>query len=78
MGENNLGQVLSGTWTDLGDGNIKLEWSAGFIWATVTGEFSLSGGGSLDTATTLAGTQSLLVLGYEEVVTTDGFRTFPE
>jgi len=83
-GEDIFGSPMSGTWTDRGDGTITMEYRISrFPFAGITdvligwAEVQLSGGTTVDTATTFSGSNSETFLGVTSTGTAQGIRVFP-
>jgi len=77
VGEAILGNPLSGTWSDRGNGRITMSWRVPGILGTASADLQLSGGSALNTATTLSGTQTAIVFGVSQTLPTDGIRVRP-
>lgn len=72
------GTPVTGTWTDRGNGRITMTWQTALPGAGLSSaDFQLSGGNTLDTATTLNGTQTLIFFGIAEQYPLEGIRMRP-
>jgi len=71
------GNPLSGTWTDRGNGRITMTWRVPGILGAASADFQLSGGSTLTTATSLSGTQTIVIFGITETLPTEGLRIRP-